>query len=99
MSDEKVTIVNVDSSGHKEEKAEPSWYNKVSAERIDRWRIIPRLLMLLYGIAFYKCMVWFMELPEPTLEQSGLVSIIVGAGAAWFGLYAGTAKDKINSKG
>ena len=52
MSDEKVTIVNVDSSGHKEEKAEPSWYNKVSAERIDRWRIIPRLLMLLYGIAF-----------------------------------------------
>jgi hypothetical protein len=24
--------------------------------------------------------------------------VIVGAGAAWFGLYAGTAKDKINSK-
>ena len=39
-----------------------------------------------------------MELPEPTLEQSGLVSIIVGAGAAWFGLYAGTSKNKINSK-
>jgi hypothetical protein len=23
----------------------------------------------------------------------------VGAGAAWFGLYAGTAKDKINGSG
>jgi len=27
-----------------------------------------------------------------------LISVVVGAGAAWFGLYAGTAKDKINSK-
>jgi len=26
------------------------------------------------------------------MEQSGLVSIVVGAGAAWFGLYAGTSK-------
>ena len=33
-----------------------------------------------------------MELPNPTMEQSGLVSIVVGAGAAWFGLYAGTSK-------
>ena len=31
-----------------------------------------------------------MELPEPSFEQSGLISIVVGAGAAWFGLYAGT---------
>ena len=37
---------------------------------------------------------WFMSLEDPTLEQSGLISIIVGAGAAWFGLYAGTDKDK-----
>ena len=27
-----------------------------------------------------------------TMEQSGLVSIVVGAGAAWFGLYTGTSK-------
>ena len=33
-----------------------------------------------------------MELPDPTLEQSGLISVVVGAGAAWFGLYAGTSK-------
>ena len=33
-----------------------------------------------------------MELPNPTMEQSGLVSIVVGVGAAWFGLYAGTSK-------
>ena len=94
MSDEKVTIINVDSSDHKEEKVHSSWYNKVSAERIDRWRIIPRLLMLLYGIAFYKCMVWFMELPEPSMAQAGFVSTVVGAGAAWFGLYVGSGHRK-----
>ena len=27
------------------------------------------------------------------LEQSGLVSIVVGAGAAWFGLYLGSSKS------
>ena len=31
-------------------------------------------------------------LTAPTMEQSGLISIVVGAGAAWFGLYTGTSK-------
>ena len=66
---------------------------------VDAWRIFPRAFLSIYMFLLYYCTIWFMELPAPTLEQSGLVSIIVGAGAAWFGLYAGTAKDKINSKG
>jgi hypothetical protein len=28
-----------------------------------------------------------MQLPEPNNAQAGLVSVVVGAGAAWFGLY------------
>jgi hypothetical protein len=28
-----------------------------------------------------------MSLPEPTNAQSAFISVIVGAGAAWFGLY------------
>jgi hypothetical protein len=65
---------------------------------IDAWRIFPRLFLTVYIVLLYKCTIWFMDLPEPSMEQSGLISIVVGAGAAWFGLYAGTAKDKINSK-
>ena len=42
---------------------------------------------------------WFMALEEPSLEQSGLISIIVGAGAAWFGLYAGTSGSSKSFKG
>jgi len=65
---------------------------------IDAWRIFPRAFLSIYIFLLYYSTMWFMNLPDPTLEQSGLISVIVGAGAAWFGLYAGTAKDKINSK-
>ena len=66
---------------------------------IDAWRIFPRAFLSVYIFLLYYCTMWFMALPEPSLEQSGLISIVVGAGAAWFGLYAGTAKDKINGNG
>ena len=70
------------------------WFSQM----IDSWRIFPRMFLSVYMYLLYYCSFWFMELDVPTLEQSGLISIVVGAGAAWFGLYAGTAKDKINSK-
>jgi|TARA_R110002153_G_scaffold196733_2_gene350130 hypothetical protein len=68
------------------------------SQMVDSWRIFPRMFLTVYIVLLYKCTIWFMELPTPTFEQSGLISVVVGAGAAWFGLYAGTAKDKINSK-
>ena len=36
---------------------------------------------------------------EPTNAQSAFVSVIVGAGAAWFGLYVGgTRQAKVKSE-
>ena len=58
----------------------------------DKWRVFPRLLISLYGLMFYKSAMWFMTLPDPTNSQSAFVSVIVGAGAAWFGLYVGNKK-------
>ena len=66
---------------------------------IDAWRIFPRAFLSVYIFLLYYCTMWFMALEAPTMEQSGLISIVVGAGAAWFGLYAGTAKDKVNGSG
>ena len=68
------------------------------AQAIDSWRIFPRAFLTTYIILLYKVTVWFMGLDEPSFEQSGLVSIVVGAGAAWFGLYAGTSGPRA-SKG
>ena len=62
------------------------------ARAIDSWRIFPRIFITTYIILLYKCVIWYMELPNPTMEQSGLISIVVGAGADWFGLYTGYIK-------
>jgi hypothetical protein len=70
------------------------WFSQM----VDAYRIFPRAFLSVYMYLLYYTTFWFMDLPEPSFEQSGLISIVVGAGAAWFGLYAGTAKDKINSK-
>ena len=64
------------------------------ARAVDAWRIFPRLFLTVYIFLLYKVTIWFMDIPTPTLEQSGLVSIVVGAGAAWFGLYTGTSNGK-----
>ena len=66
------------------------------AEAIDCWRIIPRAFLGVYMYLLYYTTFWFMDLPEPTFEQSGLISIVVGAGAAWFGLYTNSHKPDGN---
>jgi|TARA_X000000950_G_scaffold184916_1_gene223960 hypothetical protein len=60
------------------------------ARAVDAWRIFPRLFLTVYIVLLYKCVIWYMDLAAPTMEQSGLISIVVGAGAAWFGLYTGS---------
>ena len=67
---------------------EPTWYNK-TAGLLDKFRVIPRLVMLAYIYAFYSATVWFMALSNPTNAQAAFISTIVGAGAAFFGLYVG----------
>ena len=62
------------------------------AKAVDAWRIFPRMFLSVYIFLLYYSTMWFMGLENPSIEQSGLISIIVGAGAAWFGLYTGSSK-------
>lgn len=81
-----------------EDKVNP-WQKWVHfAQTLDAWRIIPRAFLTIYMYLLYSTVKWFMALPAPTMEQSGLISIIVGAGAAWFGLYVSTKGDGNSSK-
>ena len=63
-------------------------------EMLDNWRVIPRLLIFMYAVVFYQTMNWFMLLENPNNAQGGFVSVIVGAGAAWFGLYVNSGSGK-----
>ena len=64
------------------------------AQAVDSWRIWPRAFMSVYIILVYQVINWFMTLPEPNMNQAGLISVVVGAGAAWFGLYLGSSPRK-----
>ena len=87
---DQVNIIEVDRSTTEES----SWYNHINSSIIDKWRIWPRALITLYGIMFWRTTEWFMAIPVPTAPQSAFVSVIVGAGAAWFGLYVGSGGEK-----
>lgn len=63
------------------------------ANMIDKWRIFPRIFISVYLFLLYESTVWFMALENPTTDQFGLVSVIIGAGAAWFGLYVRSKGD------
>ena len=69
------------------------------ARAVDAWRIFPRVFVGVYIFLLYDVVIWFMTLEEPNLEQAGLVSIIVGAMAAVFGIYAGTSGQSKKFKG
>ena len=40
---------------------------------------------------------WFIALEAPNKEHACLVSVVVGAGAAWFGVYVNGKKSKISN--
>ena len=42
----------------------------ITPERLSAWRIFPRLLITLYGVAFWRTTEWFMQLPDPTNSQA-----------------------------
>ena len=66
----------------------------MSAESFDSWRVIPRLLMTAMIIMTYRVVEWFMTLPEPSLEQAGLVSVMTGALTGSFGLFLGSGRKE-----
>jgi len=65
---------------------------EVTMERFLRWKILPRLMMIAITIMCFQVTIWFMALEAPTLEQSGLCSIIFGCFSACFAVWLGHEK-------
>lgn len=66
---------------------------KITPELINKWRIIPRVIVVLYGYTFWQIVEWFMALPEPSNTQAMFVSTVVGAAAAFFGFYVNSGSS------
>ena len=69
------------------------------ARAIDAWRIFPRIFVVVYIYLMYESVIWFMNLTDPNLEQSALVSVVVGAMGVVFGVYSGKTGQSKGFKG
>ena len=68
----------------------------MTPEKLSAWRIVPRMLILSYMRVFYQTCNWFMNLTDPNNAQAGFVSVVVGAGAAWFGIYVNGTRASVS---
>lgn len=73
---------------------------QLTASMIDKLKILPRLMMLAVTVLTYQAVHWFMTLPDPSVAQSGLVSICMGALTGCFGIWMNKeAKTDQSDKG
>jgi len=63
-------------------------------DTFDQWRVIPRLLMIMMLISTYRVVEWYMALPDPTTQQTTLVSIMTGMLSGSFGLFLGSGRKE-----
>jgi hypothetical protein len=75
-------------------KTKTAHWLHIAPEYFSRWRLFPRAFISMYIYLLYDVVQWFMLLPEPNSQQAGLVSVLVGSGAAWFGLYVNSSSTK-----
>ena len=66
---------------------------EVTMERFLRWKILPRLMMIMMSISAWRVVEWFMTLPDPTPAQAGLVSVVTGAMTGAFAVWLSHEKD------
>jgi hypothetical protein len=57
------------------------------AHMLDSFRFFPRIFIGAYIALLIYSSIWFMALAVPIASQSAFVGTVIGAGAAWFGLY------------
>ena len=67
-----------------------SWF-WMAPEYFSKWRVFPRGFIIVYFWLIVQTAMWFMGLPVPTPSQAAFASAVIGAGAAWFGLYVNSS--------
>lgn len=60
------------------------------AKTLDAFRVVPRIMVTLYGMVCVVVLNWYFGLDDPTTQQTTFATAIWGAAAAWFHFYTAT---------
>ena len=61
----------------------------MAADKFLEWKVLPRLMTLLFSFMAWRCAEWFMALEDPTASQSAFVSVVMGVMTGVFGIWMG----------
>jgi len=67
---------------------------EIIMERVLKWQIMPRIMMLAVTVLTYQAVHWFMTLPDPSIQHSVLVSFCMVALTGCFAVWLGNEKHK-----
>ena len=66
----------------------------MAADKFMEWKVLPRLMTILFSIMAWRCAEWFMYLDQPTAVQAGFVSVVMGAMTVAFAIWMGHESKK-----
>ena len=66
----------------------------MAADKLMEWKVLPRLMTIMFTIMAWRCAEWFMHLPDPNAVQAGFVSVVMGAMTGAFAIWMGHEAKK-----
>lgn len=66
----------------------------MAAETILKYKIVPRLMMLVMTIMYIRVIEWGMSLEDLTTQQSAMISVVSGAMTGAFAVWLGSETKK-----
>ena len=61
-------------------------------EKILKYKLMPRLMMLVMTVMYIRCIEWALQQPDPSTQQSALISVVSGAMTGAFAVWLGSEK-------
>ena len=62
------------------------------ATKLDEWKVLPRLMMLVMTVMYIRCIEWALTQPDLSTQQSALISVVAGAMTGAFAVWLGSEK-------
>ncbi len=61
-------------------------------EKILKYKLMPRLMMLVMTVMYIRCIEWALSQPDLTTQQSALISVVTGAMTGALAVWLGSEK-------